>query len=181
MNWAMKATDPDKMMARKAAAALTPKERRLFVKFHFNEAESESLIDWAVGEMVAGRDSPNLRLLAGLCEVDRDEARQLFGKAMADLGNQIPDKRECLIQFCGDTAREVLAGTTPPLTAFESIMRLNMELDYPEIMQCWMQLDYDFDCMGDREGSALDRQEEAIRETCRQFIALLVDYVDEAA
>jgi len=47
----------------------------------------ESAIDWAVDALVEGRDSPSLRMLAGLNpRFDREDAPDLFEAAVRELG-----------------------------------------------------------------------------------------------
>jgi len=134
-------------------------------------------VDWATAQIVAGLDSPPLRILAGLSGNDREETEVYFIKALADLGIPRPDRRECLIHYCGDVAREILARSKPPLIAFNLFWRITMELGHPSVLQCWASLEADLDLMEYDEAPETKR-EEAVRGVCRHFLPLLEDYTE---
>jgi len=57
---------------------------------------AEDLVDVAVQALLDGWDSPSLRSLAGLIEVDLRDAPELFARALAEVGLFPLSKREAL-------------------------------------------------------------------------------------
>ena len=103
-----------------------------------------------------------MRILAGLSGNDSEETQAYFARALADLGITVPDRRECLIHRCGDVSRGVLEGTIPPLSAFNLLWQITMELNYPAVLRCWTQLETDLDTMEYMEVPTTER-EDAVR------------------
>ena len=163
--------------SRKAAASLSPDLRELLANLWRGATEPKSLVDWATNQLVAGRDSHNLRILAGLSGEDRGETEDYFAKALTDLRIPQPDRRECSIQYCGDVARDVLRGGLPPLTAFAILWQVTMKLAYPAPWRCWTQLEGDLDVMEYKELPTAER-EEAVRKGCEHFLAVLEGYTE---
>jgi hypothetical protein len=53
----------------------------------FGTSSREQYVEWAVDQMVAGVDTPSLRILAGLNpQVDLDEVEEFFQKAASEMG-----------------------------------------------------------------------------------------------
>jgi hypothetical protein len=165
----------DAETSRKSAAGLPPAIRALLAELWRGAVEPNCLADWATDQLVAGLDSPNLRIRAGLSGDDGEETRSYFARALADLGIPVPDQRECLIQQCGDIARDVLGGAMAPFTAFGVLWRITRKLNYPAVLRCWTRLDCDLDIMDDRELPVAQR-EEAVRQACKHFLAVLDGY-----
>jgi hypothetical protein len=166
--------------SRKSAAALPPAMRALLASWWLEASQPRRLVDWATDQIVAGQDSPRLRILAGLSGNDREETEAYFVKALAELGIPLPDRRECLVQYCGDVAREILAGSKPPLLAFNLFWRITMELGHPGVLRCWAALEADLDMMEYGEEPETKR-EEAVRGVCQHFLPLLEDYTETGA
>jgi hypothetical protein len=159
----------------KAAADLPPDIRALLANLWRGAVKAESLVAWATDQLVAGRDSPNLRILAGLSGSDSREAEEYLGKALADLGIRLPDQRECLIYYCGDVARDIVKGAVAPLTAFNVLWQITSELNYPRELRAWTQLETDLDMLEYDEAPVAQR-EEAVRQACEHFLAVLDCY-----
>src|ERR1043166_2761635 len=161
--------------SRKSAAALPPEIRALLANLWLGIAEPRCLVDWATDQLVAGQDSPHLRILAGLNGNDREEIQAFFAKALTDLGIPLPDREQCLIYRCGDVARDILKGAISPLTAFNLLGQITMEVKYPAVLRCWTQLETDLEAMDDAEVPVAER-EGAVRDACKHFLPLLEDY-----
>jgi Pentapeptide repeats (9 copies) len=161
--------------ARRSAAAFPVELRHLLGNLWRGAAGSKTLVNWAVTELVAGRDSHNLRILAGLSGDDARETEEYFNKALADLTIPFPDRCELLIQYCGDIARNVAHGAMPPMSAFNVLSQVTMTLRYPPPLRCWTQLEADLDVMEYKEVPII-KQETAVRDVCEHFLALLEGY-----
>ncbi|MBK8000039.1 MAG: hypothetical protein IPK15_15305 [Verrucomicrobia bacterium] len=61
---------------------------------------------------------------------DREETEHYFHRALMDVGiPQRPVRKECLFQYCGDVAREVLRGSIPPLSTLGPLFSIAIELN----------------------------------------------------
>lgn len=136
-----------------------------------------ALPDWAAEQIVGGEDSPSLRILAGLTGNDPAETDMYFVKALAERGISLPDRVECLIQYCGDVAREILAGSRPPLAAFRLLWRITDKLNFPGVLRCWVRLDWELDGM-DYDEVPDAKRDEAVLAACKHFLPLLEDYTE---
>jgi len=163
--------------SRKAAAALPLEVRRLLVNLWTGKTDGKSLVDWATDQLVAGKDSPALRILAGLSGADSREVQEYFQKAVAELRIEFPNKHDCLVCCCGDIAREVIANRTPALHAYASLWQITSELNYPSELRCWAQLEMDLAMMEDR-GASVTEQETAVRQVCQHFLTLLDSFTE---
>jgi hypothetical protein len=162
---------------RKAAAAIPPSMRALLANRWLEVPAPLTFVEWAGEQIVAGEDSPSLRILAGLTGNDPAETEMYFVKALAERGISLPDRVECLIQYCGDVAREILAGSRPPVAAFRLLWRITDQLNWPGVLRCWVQLECDLDGM-EYDQVPVATQEEAVRAVCKHFLPLLEDYTE---
>ncbi len=70
----------------------------------------DALVAWAVDAVVAGYDSPSLRILAGLQPpLDQSEVRRLYSAAFTELGIR-PLPREAHGRFCIDAILRAMLG-----------------------------------------------------------------------
>ena len=163
--------------SRKAAARLPSQLRRLLAAVWTGRSDSKALVDWATDQLVAGKDSPALRILAGLAADDSREIREYFKKTLADLRVPCPSEHDCLVYYCGDIARDILANKVRPLSAFNSLWQVTSELDYPSVLRCWTQLEVDLDVMEYYERSVPER-EAAVRQACEHFMQVLDSFTE---
>jgi len=167
--------------SRKAAAALSPETRRLLADLWTGKSDSGSLVDWATNQLIAGRDSPALRILAGLGGEDSREVQDYFGKALAEMGIPFPNgsfnKHDCLVYYCADVAREVIKDSIPPLKACGLLWPITVELNYPDELRCWLQLESDLDIM-EYQGAPVSERETAVRQACEHFLLLLDSFTE---
>lgn len=87
---------------------------------------AEILPDIATEALVAGCDSLSLRLLAGLTQVEAEEARTLLKKALLELHLSIPDARQAVSLLARDVARDILQGTSSPYEGAKEISDLSL-------------------------------------------------------
>lgn len=164
-------------VSRKAAAGLSPEMRRLMADVWTGKSASSTLVDWATDQLVAGKDSPALRILAGLGRADSREVRDYFPKALAELGIPFPNKDDCLIYYCGDVARDVIKNSISPLKAFGVLWQITDELNYPDELCCWRRLEGDLDVM-EYQGAPVAHREMAVRQACEYFVALVDSFTE---
>lgn len=168
----------DAESARREAATLPSELRRLLADYWRGVIGPKALVEWATEQLVAGRDSSNLRVLAGLTGNDREETEHYFHRSLKELGvSQQPSREECLFQYCGDVARQVLNGSVPVLPAFEPLWSIAVELNYPPVLRCVSNLEVDLDVLDYHQESA-ERKEAAVRDACARFLPILEGYTE---
>ena len=70
--------------------------------------------EWAIEQLIDGRDSRNLRMLAGTTDADDSGViTDLFGRALRELGIDLPDPNTAPLLYAQELAREYLAGGLP--------------------------------------------------------------------
>ena len=79
---------------------------------HLSYTWAEEAVAWAVGEIVAGRDTPEICVLAGMSPpFDGWEIKEQLDKAQAEAGIVPPDKAACLRLYARPVAQALLDGT----------------------------------------------------------------------
>jgi len=120
-------------------------------------ARLSDYVDWAVSELVAGVDTPNLRILAGLPKPPYwPEVVRYFELALADLNWSPPEPRDYLRQYARRIAQDIIAGNTPPLQGRDEIWEVSQALRYPASLVPWLYLD---ECMDPRTCRELEGPE----------------------
>jgi hypothetical protein len=115
-------------------------------------AESQWVTDAAIAfdlptlaseALVTGWDSPSLRLLAGLDGVDPRDARDVFLRAISELGRQLPAPELAAAQLTRFYADQVLDGAVEPIRAATAIGTLAIDLGdrAPGVAQAFVGLD----------------------------------------
>jgi len=114
-------------------------------------------VDWAVSELAAGADTPNLRILAGLSKPPYwSEVERYFELALAELGWSLPEPGGFLRRYARKIAQDIVAGDTPPLQGRDEIWEVSQALGYPASLAPWLSLD---ECMDPRTCRELEGPE----------------------
>ena len=112
----------------------------IFARRALGELQSQEIVDWAVQELVAGRDTPELCVLAGMSPpFYYSEVGEQFFKALAELSIVPPDKETCLRLYARQIAQALLDGSlSAPDTCYQiyPIWQDTYEDDY----MVWAQL-----------------------------------------
>ncbi len=89
----------------------------IFARRALGELQSEEIVDWAVAELVAGRDTPELCVLAGISPpFYASEVNEQFVKTLDELEITPPDKENCFRLYARQIAQVLLDDKiTPPL------------------------------------------------------------------
>lgn len=95
-------------------------------------------IEWAVGALVDGKDSPSLRILAGLDENSSSfEVEEYYRRARRELSLPEPTEEEALREYAVHLSRQILE----PGSDFEKLAGMLHELcwtnHFPEGMMGW--------------------------------------------
>lgn len=106
-------------------------------------ARPDELIRLGLDALLAGVDTPSLRMLAGLGRDEEHAARDLFAAVVdeLDLGEQIPaDETEALWLLARQAAANTANGTVDPLKGADIIWKDFIEpLDYPPALMPFLR------------------------------------------
>lgn len=149
--------------------------RLLFAQYYLGHHDSRLFIQWAGKQLVEGQDSPSLRILAGLSGHDSQETQFYLKRTIRELSIAWPEERSCLLHYCAETAREMVAGTMTPADGYNRIYRVVLALDYPRELRRWLGLECEF---YPHEGAPDEDRQVAriIVKEARHFLALMDDY-----
>jgi len=97
--------------------------------------------DWAVSALVAGYDSPSIRVLAGMDmagQPSSSEVTPILEGALRELGVQRPSFNEAARLYVREVATATLAGQLAPQQAAELIhCRVITPLEHPKDLMPW--------------------------------------------
>ena len=106
------------------------------------EVRSANYVDWAVGMIVEGYDSPSLRILAGLDENGNVfETEETFGRVVRELGMREPNTSGKLGGYACYVASRILSGMISPENGVKALYRVWRMSDYKEEYFDWVLLD----------------------------------------
>ena len=89
--------------------------RRLVVHRAEGLATGDEYVDWALAALEAGQDSEHLRMLAGLGAYPHwQDVRDYFGRALEELGLELPPAAQVIPEYIRDVARGILSGAVGP-------------------------------------------------------------------
>lgn len=99
-------------------------------------------VEWAVGMLVEGRDSPSLRIFAGLDERGGVfEAEDYFVRVMRELQISEPDSAAALKAYGVDLATKILDGSLGPEAGVRMLYQLCKKTNYEAPFTVWCELD----------------------------------------
>jgi hypothetical protein len=115
--------------------------------------------EWAIEQLVAGRDSRHLRQLAGTTDAD-DSAivADLFARALGELCIDIPDPNAALVLYARELAREYLSGSLPRERLLRELCALCVATDYTRELYPFYLLRWTLDDLTD-QGFSFYRQD----------------------
>jgi hypothetical protein len=150
---------------------MSPATRKLLARRSLGSATSSDYVDWALTELLAGTDTPNLRILAGLPKPPYwPEVQLYFARTLDDLGLTLPEPEAYLREYVQDIARAILSGVTAPMDGCHEIYEIWMETGYPGHLHDWVFLDEGLDPETYRELSEAEL-EAAIRRGAEALLA----------
>ncbi|MDR3403357.1 MAG: hypothetical protein P4L99_12740 [Chthoniobacter sp.] len=107
--------------------------------------------EWAIEQMIAGRDSRNLRMLAGTIDADESGVvADLFGRALRELGIDLPDPNTALVIYAQEFAREYLAGNLPREALLSELCALCIATQYTRPLYPFYLLRWTLDDLTDQ-------------------------------
>ena len=112
---------------------------RFLAEHHWSK---EELPDWAIRCLEKDFDSKSLRILASMSK--RDSASELndyFQRSLKELGWDKIEKQDYLIGYSKLLAQEIIDEKTDPLEASRKIYRILVDLDYPQELLGWFEID----------------------------------------
>lgn len=135
---------------------------------------TESLIAWAVERLVAGQDTPSLRILAGLPESSlRPEVEEYFSAALVELGEAPMSSVERALGGARAVASAILEGAVSPVAGASLAHTIAVSpLNHPRLLQPWCDLDGGFITVEGAKVRVLSGSEleDAIRSFASEFL-----------
>jgi hypothetical protein len=108
-----------------------PTTNMLLARLGLGKSLGADARDWAIEQLVAGRDSRNLRQLAGTTDADDSgTVADLFARALPELGVDVPEPKVARVLYAQEVAREYLAGSLPRETLLRELCSLCIATDY---------------------------------------------------
>ena len=144
---------------------------KLLAERYMGMATSEQYVDWAVSCLESGIDSKNIRILSSLQKpLYSSEVEDYFNRSLKDLGWELPEPQECIIEYARSFAKEIVSGQASPLEGCRKIYDVVVVLQYPRQMMPWLYLDEGLEpeTYRDLQGKEWD---EAIIKEARRFIS----------
>lgn len=148
---------------------------KLFAQYFLRDRELTPFIEWAGQQLVEGRDTPSLRILAGLSGDDSQETEFYLKRAFQELALNWPEEKICLLQLCAELASDIVAKRLEPNEGYNRIYQIAVHLDYPRELSRWIRLEVDF---YPHEGVVDEKEKVAkciVKEATR-FLVLVKDY-----
>ena len=106
-----------------------------------HETRSQDTVDWAVQEIVAGRDTPELCVLAGMsAPLNAFEVDAQFQKTLDERGIVPPDEATCLRLYARQIAQALLDSKIPIPIACQRLYRIYCD-SYDSEYFIWEQLE----------------------------------------
>jgi hypothetical protein len=125
---------------------VSPATRKLLARRSIGTATSSDYVDWAVAELLAGTDTPNLRILAGLPKPPYwPDVERHFERTLMEMGLTLPEPEAYLREYVRDIARAILSGDTAPMAGCREIYQIWMDRGYPGNLGDWVYLDEGLD------------------------------------
>lgn len=97
----------------------------IFARRALDELQAQEIVDWAVQEIIAGSDTPEISVLAGMYPPfyysDIDEQ---FAKVLDEMGIIPPDKKTCLRLYARQIAQALLDDKIPLPIACHMLYRI---------------------------------------------------------
>ena len=119
---------------------------KLLAETHMGVVTSEDYVRWAVTCLESGLDSKNIRILASLEKpLYSPDVDFYFRRCLKDLGWTMPERRECLLNYARDFARQVVSGDLSPDDGSTKIYRIAVALNYPQELMTWVYLHADLE------------------------------------
>jgi hypothetical protein len=95
-------------------------------------------VEWAIQELMDGRDSDTLRRLAAVKRpTDWYEVEPLLRQTYKELEYAWPNEEACYWACAEDTANDIVAGRIPPSEGSVEMYRMCVALEFPKDLLAW--------------------------------------------
>ena len=121
---------------------LSPAFQEILFKKFTDTAILEDYVEWALSELEAGVDTPNLCILAGLTKpLYWWDLEHHFDKTLDELKVILPQREHFLLQCARKIAGEIVSGSIAPVAGCHKIYKIFLVLEYPSELSNWLYLD----------------------------------------
>lgn len=141
---------------------------RLLGRKRFGAGGASEVVAWAVGALVAGWDSPGLRMLAGLDGPLNEEVDQFVERTMRELGVQPPNDAQLASLYSELVAADMLAGSTPARVGAREMFHIWLGTGCPKDLQRWSGFEDQYELARDGVyGDVAEVEREILQEAQR--------------
>ena len=113
---------------------------KLFIVINSTEYYERYLVEWAEQKLIENIESNSLIQLAGLVESEYHNSKELFEKAVVELGYEIPSEKEILINSAIQIAHDIVENKFDANKGCEIINNISIQLEYPEELSSFQLL-----------------------------------------
>ncbi len=155
--------------------------KELAVKIVLGEAHAKDYTDWAENMLKQGSGSENIAILAGLGldkAPDPKEIKYYFNKSLKDAGLELPEKKDCVLDYARYICGEIIEGRISPVKGMHILDSLYLKTDYDPVYSIWSELSEDIWLLNDEgiclfnTGLTKDNTDMYIINVAKQFILL---------
>lgn len=154
----------------------------LFGRYATGIDKPEDYIKWAEEQLLAGSNSVNMAILAGLDvekPIDTQEVREYFSRCMRELCIEWPDQKSAHRRYSEVLCRKILDDELNPQVGLSTLAQLYRSSGYSELYALWDELEEDISLMETGYGPIFnvgvhkDNVDEYIKKVATQYLTLL--------
>lgn len=161
---------------------LNPETISVLAKRLLDGTCAEDVVEWAGGQLAAGKDTPNLRMLAAFGPPFYwSVVEDALGLALSELGVTVPPPTEILLQYARIVSQQLLDDKIDAAQAIQITYRVWISLDYPSTLAVWDNLDdawYDVTAGSEPHSypsATLTNFADIVKQEARTFLAQTAD------
>jgi hypothetical protein len=135
-------------------------------------------VDWAIGLVEQGYDSPSLRMLSGLSPpLNHFEVADLRERVLADLSPPELQLSDPVTEYVRELVVSAVAEERPMFRTFHQVAQLAIELGYPRELQAFYNLSFAWEDLQISEeqwywnGATRGNIDQIMREEAERFVA----------
>src|ERR1043165_9798094 len=114
---------------------MAPTRAQLLADRALDKAPTDAWVQWAVNELLAGQDSPHLRILAGeRPPFDPFEISALLDKVLSELAVAVPSRDKAMLAYAAELADTLVKSQANDVAPLRQLRDLCIESGYPKYL-----------------------------------------------
>lgn len=127
---------------------------------NLDQVEPRKFIEWASLELERGHDLDSLRRLVAMAGTeDLPQVQARFQECVADLGWEIPKKKEVMKRHAESTLQSIVEGTIEPYYGCSHLYVISIFLGHPDELYTWDEIFWAREDLGIEKMNVLIMQE----------------------